>query len=836
MEDARFGVTLDFEKFERFVETIKLPFRKALNTGRIELKRPAEGGKHAADDIMARATKSAKAVFYEDKLVVPLHSGGRVLALLYITGVKASQLKSEVHPFLSALADNALDMVRLRLALETDQLTGLANEYALDEALTTAISRFTVAGHRMLAQSADAGQDDLALLYLQPHGMPTMLERYGRLYTHNFLKDIAKRLKETAGPCLVLSREDNKFMLLLASNRESVKDLAKNISEAIASYSPKRKAAAIKISWHMGAAMARMGLNGLPPVEEAALLRMRSARSLDKAVRLNWSGVLMFDEIIAKAGRVNEVLSFNRLMLDVGALHGLKENARFAVVSNEEDKAEIQVVSLGEEDALAEVVNLAQPTVVIKAGDCLRLLTEEGDSSPLQENTIALSGREFMVSADESSGLIAHQSLMGIFNQLAEEEQDKMAVALIRVYGLGNMRQVVGRLGANRLFKTLAERALSYSDACGNIAIGRYAPDTMAVLLPGFSESRAFNWISGLMEHLQPYSENPLRAGIGYFPCADFSALETMANAAKALNHAAFLEPGSIVPCDAVSLNISGDSLFDQGRLAEAAAEYERALLLCDHEVNVLNSLGVCYAQLGDMDKAFAMFAKAEAVAPDDYMAYYNQGYTLLGQKKWEEAKAKFAHCLELKPGHADTLFQLGRVAQERGELALALEYYRDTAASPECPGGVYRYLGEVLALSGNRLEAEDAFKKAIKYNSSDAISLGQLSGMYLSRNANLEIALSLSKRALDLHPALPRHWHVYGQALISVGRLQNAIAVLQQGLTQFPAETALLMEMAGLQIKLGLNEAARENLNLVLKHEPNLEEALNILAAIEEQ
>ncbi len=829
MEDARFGVTLDFEKLERFVEAIKPPFRKALNTGRIDLKRPLETG--PAEDMLRRASKSNRAVLHEGTLVVPLGGAGRVLGLLVISGVRPGQLPVEAHPFLSALADQALDVVRLRLALETDPLTGLANEYALDEALMGACSRFMVGGHRLAARD---GQDDLALLYLQPLGGATMLERYGRRFTHSLLKDIAKRLKEAAGPCLCLAREDTRLVLLLSTSQDGVRELAKTIRETIASVSLAGPGEAFAIAWHMGAALARLSLSGLPPAEEAALLRMRASRALNRAVSVNWPEVLMFDEIVPLAGRVREVLSFNRVLLDVGALHGLSEDTRFVVFDEREDKAEIQVVSLGEEDALAEVTNLFNPTMMVKAGHRLRLLKQDKTASSPSENTVRLGGREFLASLDESSGLISHHSLVNIFNQLAANEEANLNAALIRVDGLENMRQVVGRLGVNRLFKTLADRAKAFCERREGAVIGRFAPDTMALLMPELDKDEACAFSQQLVERLSPHSERPLRAGVGYHPCVGFAAREVLQNAAKALAHAAFLEPGAVVPLDAVSLNISADNLFDQGRLAEAAAEYERALLLCDQEVNVLNSLGVCYGQLGDMEKAFAMFARAQAAAPRDYMAYYNQGYTLMGQKKWQEARAKFALCLELQPDHAGALFQLGRVAQEMGELVLALDYYRHTEQNPSCPGGLYRYLGEALTLVDNRLEAEEAFKKAIKYNSADAVSLGQLAGLYLGRAANLEIALSLAKRAVDLSPSA-RHWQIYAQAFMALKRPREGLAALQKALSQHPGEPSLLLEMAKLQAALGLGEAARASLQNVLKGEPNLKEALDLMNELKE-
>ena len=74
----------------------------------------------------------------------------------------------------------------------------------------------------------------------------------------------------------------------------------------------------------------------------------------------------------------------------------------------------------------------------------------------------------------------------------------------------------------------------------------------------------------------------------------------------EALDHGAFFGPASTVVFDAVSLNISGDHFYQTGKVSEAMAEYRAALRLDADDVNVYNSLGVCLAQTGEIEKAAA--------------------------------------------------------------------------------------------------------------------------------------------------------------------------------------------------------------------------------------
>ncbi len=92
------------------------------------------------------------------------------------------------------------------------------------------------------------------------------------------------------------------------------------------------------------------------------------------------------------------------------------------------------------------------------------------------------------------------------------------------------------------------------------------------------------------------------------------------------MTHAAVVGPGSMVVLDAVSLNISGDQLYQAGNLQGAVEEYRKALQLDPSNVNVHNSLGVCYGMMERYDAAEAEFDAALLLKPDEVMALYQSG------------------------------------------------------------------------------------------------------------------------------------------------------------------------------------------------------------------
>ncbi len=167
--------------------------------------------------------------------------------------------------------------------------------------------------------------------------------------------------------------------------------------------------------------------------------------------------------------------------------------------------------------------------------------------------------------------------------------------------------------------------------------------------------------------------------------------------------------------------------------------------------------------------------------------------------------------------------------------MAEALGLFSRAAQIPECRPAVHRHLGEALAASGRLSEAEEAFHKAVKVNPNDAAALASLAEMYLHRDANLEIVLSLARKARELEPSATRHVRIMARALISLKRWDEAAGLLGQAVDQDPKDPFIALQSARLHVARGAIASARDEFIRALSLEPNLEEARAGLAALQE-
>jgi len=244
-----------------------------------------------------------------------------------------------------------------------------------------------------------------------------------------------------------------------------------------------------------------------------------------------------------------------------------------------------------------------------------------------------------------------------------------------------------------------------------------------------------------------------LSFGIAQYPLLDFRRGQIPENACKALDHAAFFGPGSMVTFDAVSLNISGDWYYQEGRLDEAVADYLKALELDPLNVNVCNSLGVCYANQGNHAAALAQFEKAMQADPGEVMAVYNIGLIHYIQGDKEKAEHFWLAALEIEKEIFEIHFQLGRLYAENEDWNKVLPHLVKATELKPSSAPAQCLLGKCHLALDDHAGAIRAFKQAVKRNPNDAEALSDLGWLYNLKGENLEIALTFCRQSVALAP-----------------------------------------------------------------------------------
>ena len=195
-----------------------------------------------------------------------------------------------------------------------------------------------------------------------------------------------------------------------------------------------------------------------------------------------------------------------------------------------------------------------------------------------------------------------------------------------------------------------------------------------------------------------------------------------------------------------------GISLYWQGQVQPAIAEYLTALKLDHKNPEAHQLLGIAYAWQGKIKEALKCFKNALKYAPNRPDTHMNLGSTYAALGNYEDALYHFRTATDLDKRNPLYLHQLGSLLEILGRDNNAKEAFQQALA-------LYPHYEEaLLSLAvleeklGNTNKAEINYKKALRLKPGDSVARARLLNLLLESNQNKE-AISLFSQGFLISP-----------------------------------------------------------------------------------
>jgi tetratricopeptide (TPR) repeat protein len=305
--------------------------------------------------------------------------------------------------------------------------------------------------------------------------------------------------------------------------------------------------------------------------------------------------------------------------------------------------------------------------------------------------------------------------------------------------------------------------------------------DFFGCFFPEKSKSVCLKLAEKFKKKLAEKRDETVTIGIASYPALNYKKHQILENARKAFDHAQFFGPDSTVSFDAVSLNISGDKLYDKGDIKGAINEFKMALSLDPSNVNVHNSLGVCYGVLKNYKKALNEFKSAISLEPEDIMALHNAGLTCTLTDDKKKALEYFLRAESIDKEVFEVAFQTGRLYLEMEQPDKGIEYLEKAVKLKPESGPAFSSMGDCFTSFGMIDKAVSAYKKAIKINANDADSLSALGLLFDAQGENLDISTLFCRQSVEISPE-------NGLFRYRLGRLYQKANKIEAALEEFEA------------------------------------------------
>ena len=244
-----------------------------------------------------------------------------------------------------------------------------------------------------------------------------------------------------------------------------------------------------------------------------------------------------------------------------------------------------------------------------------------------------------------------------------------------------------------------------------------------------------------------------------------------------------------------------GNAHLENGKLAEAAECFRRAITHNPNYAEAYTNLGYVFQVQGNLDEAITHYRKAVLINPSLLMAHQNLSFILMNLGLSEAAEASLRQMVALAPAHSAALHNLGMIVAQRGDFPEAEIFLRRAIESQPDDAEIQNSLGNLLKQTKRQLEAEAAYRRALDLKPNYAEAHYNL-GLLLMENKCLPEAEGCFRCALELKPDFAKTYNALGLLLVNNKFFDEAEASFRRALELNPdlAEThrdlgLLLME-----------------------------------------
>lgn len=268
------------------------------------------------------------------------------------------------------------------------------------------------------------------------------------------------------------------------------------------------------------------------------------------------------------------------------------------------------------------------------------------------------------------------------------------------------------------------------------------------------------------------------------------------------------------------------------GRLDEAIAAFQSALMLQPDFAEAHYNLALAFEELGRIDDALLGFRKTIDLAPEFADAYVNRGRLLSTRDQFDEAIACLREGLAACPDSAELSYNLGNALQATDQLEDAAAAYRDAIRLQPHVAAIHNNLGTVLkslerfdeaaACFDQALELDPEFRDA-RYN---ALALR-------SENVNPDESIQELRAALEQQPDSVELRCVLASSLQKRERHDEAVPLFEEAAQRAPERPSVQFSLGFSYLSQGRHRLAESSYRRCLELDPNHHEAWNALGTI---
>ena len=211
--------------------------------------------------------------------------------------------------------------------------------------------------------------------------------------------------------------------------------------------------------------------------------------------------------------------------------------------------------------------------------------------------------------------------------------------------------------------------------------------------------------------------------------------------------------------------------------------------------VNIYLQQGENLWQQNKLAEAIAVYQKAIALEPNHSESYWRLGQLLYQQGEFSESLVNLQQASKISPQftikfkYANLYYDLGEKLEQQGKLTEAITAYRQAILINPSYAEAYNQLGNILSKQQDLPAAVNAYQKALELNTNYVEAYNNLGKVFFQQD-KWQQAIQYYQQALQIDPTYPDTYSNLGEAFFQQEQYAQAITFYEQAIYINPKDT----------------------------------------------
>jgi tetratricopeptide (TPR) repeat protein len=247
------------------------------------------------------------------------------------------------------------------------------------------------------------------------------------------------------------------------------------------------------------------------------------------------------------------------------------------------------------------------------------------------------------------------------------------------------------------------------------------------------------------------------------------------------------------------------------------------------------STIGLVNALSADsqMDKAIALLEEDLKKSPDNNQVRYLLATAALQAGKYDVALTLYQKLFAIAPNSEKICLALGTAYRMKGDFPSALSYFQKAGALAPNDRVPLLMIAAAFDSASRKPEALATYRRMLQLNAEDAVAANAVAYLVTEIGGNLDEALKLAQKAVQLNPQQPNFSDTLGWIYFKRNLNDSAVQVFQALTRNYPDSPVFHYHFGMVLLQKGDKKTAKTELKNALSKGPSDEVRGNIVLAL---